>query len=57
MSGIDTILEVLENATLAELMDELELVESYENQYPPFFKHLLLAELEKRTETKKEVEE
>lgn len=49
MKGIESILEMLENATLAELMEELELVEAHEAKYPAFFKDLLLAELAKRT--------
>ena len=40
------VLETLENATLAELMDELQLAESPE--YDPELKELLLAEIEKR---------
>lgn len=56
MEAIHKITEYLENATLAELMDELELAVLYEDQYPPFFKNVILAELEKR-EIKKELEE
>lgn len=54
MTGIENILEVLENATLAELLEELELLNQYEDKYPKAFKSLLLYEIEKRT--KKEVE-
>ena len=49
MKGIEAILEVLENATLAELLEELELFEKHKDKYPAFFEHLLLAEVEKRT--------
>ena len=49
MKGIEDILEALENATLAELYEELELVERYEGKYPAYFIYLLLTELEKRT--------
>lgn len=57
MNSAKRILKVLENMTLAELKDELELVVLYENRYPKFFKPLLLAELDRRLGNKKEVEE
>ena len=56
MTGLNTIVEVLENATYAELLEELELLILHEDKYPKAFKILLLAELEKR-QIKKEVEE
>lgn len=56
MNSAKRILKVLENMTLAELKDELELVVLYEERYPKFFKPLLLAELDKRYESKKEPE-
>lgn len=49
MKAIEEIVEVLENATLAELYEELELLENHEDKYPAYFKALVLAELEKRT--------
>lgn len=57
MKGMEMILDILENATLAELKDELELLENHKDEYPAFFKQLLLAELAKRQENKKEVED
>lgn len=41
-------IEMLENATLAELKDELELAEALE--YDAVLKAMLLAEIEKRTQ-------
>lgn len=41
-------IEMLENATLAELKDELELAETME--YDAELKAMLLAEIEKRTQ-------
>lgn len=54
--NVADILETLENATLAELLEELDLVNQYEDNYPKYFKHLLLSELAKRNENKKEPE-
>lgn len=52
--NVADILETLENATLAELLEEWELVNQYEDRYPKYFKDLLLTELIKRHENKKE---
>ena len=57
MKATKEIIDVMENMTLAELKDELELVIMYEDKYPQFFKSLLLYELEKRSKTEKEAEE
>lgn len=57
MRQLENVIEILENMTLAELKDELELVTMYEDKYPSFFKLLLMTELENRSKTEKEAEE
>lgn len=57
MRRAEKVIEILENMTLAELKDELDLLNMFGNKYPAFFKQLLLAELVKRQENKKEVED
>jgi hypothetical protein len=48
--SVEKVFEVLENATLAELQDELQLIEMYPDRYPKLLKELVLAEIAKRFE-------